>query len=271
MKAPTAEQPALSTLPTPSAGSLLRSWLSARIESNPAYSLRAMARNFGVSPAYLSQVMNGHKRLPIARAIQFSQVMKLDASGAEALLRAAAPRTGAPAGASYQSLEFDQFKAMSGWYHVAILDLAETRGFRGEAAWIAKRLKISPVQAAEALERLQDLGLLTRKRGSLRKSSAHMAVSAGTSRGAIREHHKQMIGKALEALGDATPEAFAKRSVTGITLTVNPAKLEEAYTMINDFRRHLEAHLSTGAQTEVYQLNVQFFNLSHELKTRSTS
>jgi len=263
---------------SPAAGTILRRWLSERIVANPGYSLRAMARRLGVSPGYMSQVLNGRKRLSTARAVHVAETLQLSDGDARTLLLAAAlgkvPRflaSETDETGDFRVVELERFKALSHWYHVAILDLAETAGFRAQPAWIAKRLRISPVQAAEALERLQDLELLVEKNGKLRKANARVAVMAKSSRPAIREYHKQMIGKALDTLEDATPEAFAQRSVTGITMSVNPERLPETYTMIDQFRRKLERFLSEGEATEVYQLNVQLFNLSHALKTRSDS
>jgi uncharacterized protein (TIGR02147 family) len=194
-------------------GTILRQWLSERIEVNPAYSLRAMARAFDVSPGFLSQVMSGRKRVTTERAIQFSQVMKLGDEATTALLMAAAvesARSGtkaralleriageSTAGSDYQSVELERFKALSQWYHLAILDLSETIDFRAEPTWLAKRLRISPLQVAGALDRLRDLGLLVKKDQTWRKAQARIRVSAKQSNAAIREYHKQMIGKAL--------------------------------------------------------------------------
>jgi hypothetical protein len=54
-------------------------------------------------------------------------------------------------------------------------------------------------------------------------------------------------------------------------MAVNHSRLPEAYERIDRFRKKLERFLSEGDCTEVYQLNLQLFNLSHALKIRSDS
>jgi uncharacterized protein (TIGR02147 family) len=256
------------------------------METNPSYSVRAMARSFGVSPGFLSQVMNGRKKLSLERAVQFSQVLKLSNSASSALLRAVTldlATSGSRARSmmeniivdstetgEYKFIEVERFKVLSQWYHLAILDLSETEGFRAESRWIARRLKISPVQAANALERLKTLGLLVKKDGAWKKSDTRVAFASSQSHASIREHHKQMIEKGLECLSDASRSAFEKRSITGITLSINPKHLPEAFEMIDQFRKTLESRLSRGQCSEVYQLNVQLFNLSHPLPNKES-
>jgi len=48
---------------------LLRQKLTRRLHLNPRYSLRAFAKHLGVSPAYVSLVMNG-KRSPAHAALK---------------------------------------------------------------------------------------------------------------------------------------------------------------------------------------------------------
>ena len=267
--------------PDSAAGGILRRWLSDKMVVNPSYSLRSMARSLGISPGFLSQVMRGRKKLSSSRAVQFSQIMKLDDNQTTELLRAVTIGS-VPKGSEartilenvipsntpsleYKTIEVERFKVLSHWYHLAILDLSETEKFKLDPNWISRRLKISPIQAATAIERLKNFGLLVKKNGDWKKSDSHIAFAATQSNAAIREHHHQMISKSLEALSDVSPGAFNKRSVTGIVLSINPEKLPEAFEMIDQFRRKMERQLSRGKITEVYQLNVQLFNLSHSI------
>ncbi len=262
-------------------GRMFRQWLTQKMEINPSYSLRAMAKNLRVSPGFLSQVMNGKKALSLARAVQFSQVLNLKTNETDELLRAVTIASGKDQ-SSRQALrkilsshkrnrtpfklaELEKFKVLSRWYHIAILDLTETKGFRAESAWIAKRLKISSIQAKEALDRLRELGLLVADGRGWKKADSLLAFYSEQSLPAVREHHKQMIGKAQEHLNDASAEAFRQRSITGLTLALDPKHLPEAFARIDRFRQEMLAFFSEGNCTEVFQLNVQLFNLSHSV------
>jgi len=73
---------------------------------------------------------------------------------------------------------------------------------------------------------------------------------------------KQMIGKSLDALSDASMKRFEKRNMTGITLSINPRHLPEAFEMIDEFKRKLETRLSRGKCSEVYQIGTCSFSIS---------
>src|ERR1700744_175480 len=52
---------------------ILRRELVARIERNPHYSLRAFARDLGVTHAYLSMLINGKRRLSVSVAARLEE------------------------------------------------------------------------------------------------------------------------------------------------------------------------------------------------------
>ena len=63
-------------------GKFLRERLAQQMEKNPAYSLRAMARNLSTSPSYVSEIMHGKSnylmtRLWILLVVWRSPQMKL--------------------------------------------------------------------------------------------------------------------------------------------------------------------------------------------------
>lgn len=263
-------------------GRVFRQWLAQKIEKNPSYSLRAMAKNLGVSPGFLSQVMNGKKKLSVTRAVQFSQVLKLEGDKVDDLIRSVALSAAkdkstqlalkklisshkvSKKSPTFKVAELEKFKILSNWYHIAILELTETDGFQAQPVWISRRLKISAIQAREALVRLRELGLLVQKGKTWKKADSLLAFYSRESKAAVREYHKQMIEKAHTHLSDASPEAFRKRSITGLTMAIDPSRLEEAYSRIDQFRAEMQEYLSQDSRSEVYQLNVQLFNLSHE-------
>lgn len=244
------------------AGLLLKRWLSDEINVRPQYSLRKMARGLGISPSFLSQVMNGRKRMTVDRAVQFSQVLGFSDEATQNLINSVNSEIAQPR-FDFRNIDYSKFRALTRWFYIAILELSETRGFTTESSWIARRLRISPLQAAEATAEMKEIGLLTQTSTGLRKELNRIRFATEKSNADIREYHRQMIGKALENLEDASPEAFERRSITGSTLSINPDHLEEAFAMIDELRKKLERKLSQGPCKEVYQLNIQLFNLSH--------
>jgi uncharacterized protein (TIGR02147 family) len=257
---------------------ILRRALVDRVGKNPAYSLRAFARDLGVSHAYLSMVLSGKRPVPVKRAFHFSQTVGLDqeealaflescrraqfeAKTAEPLVR---PKPAAPkaSGDEFFRVQLDQFRVLSEWYHLAILDLTLLDCFQPSERWIADKLGLTLEEVRGAVARLKRLGMLSVTRGKWTKRHRRLEVPTAQSHQAVRRFHQQMIAKALASLDSGNQEDFERRDITGTTMAVNPARLQEAKKRIQRFRRSLLKYLTRGECTELYQMNVQLFPLT---------
>jgi uncharacterized protein (TIGR02147 family) len=259
---------------------ILKQALQEKQRKNPAYTMRAAARDAGVTSGFMSMVLSGKKRLTFKRAVQFAQLLKIDGASSDLLLRAVALESttdsacraylaNALGGDSarqqqeYAVLELDRFRTLSDWYHIAILDLTLVKGFESNAAWVSEELGISLEQATSAVARLQRLGLLEiTKDGQWIKTDAKLAIPTTYSDKAMRDFQEQMIDKAREALQSPSPEDFAARDISGVSMAIDPARLPEAKLRIQRFRRDMLEFLEEGESTELYRMNVQLFRLS---------
>lgn len=260
---------------SPQARDFLRDAFLERKRRNPAYSTRALARDLGVSQSFVSLVLSGKKKLPLKRAVEFSRILGMDGVRSEAFVRAAASDMVRDKSASayldslmagrkleLRLLALDQFKAIATWYHFAILDFTTCKGFRSDSAWVAERLGLSQMEVHDAVERLVRIGLLDTSGKRWRKTNLHLAVPSRQSEQAIRSFHRQMIGKAIDALAQTDGQAFAARLIAGSTVAVNPKKLTHAKEMISRFQKKLLVYLTEGECSELYQFNFQLFPLT---------
>jgi uncharacterized protein (TIGR02147 family) len=261
---------------------ILQSALQQRLQKNPSYSLRALARDLGVSHTFLSLVMSGKKPLSVERATQIAEILCFTRAetrrfiqavvlnspskrGGYALLRGMLQQsTQAPKrGIEFFDLEQDRFRAMNGWWHFAILDLMTCDDARADAGWISKRLGITTLMARDAIDRLLRLGLLTEQDGRWMKVHEHMLASVNRPDTLMRMFHKDLIGKALKTISESTSaEEVARRDVLSMTVAVNPNRLDAARELVTEFQNRLVECLTDGACTEVYQLNYQFLPLT---------
>jgi uncharacterized protein (TIGR02147 family) len=152
---------------------LLLEELSNRTRNNPRYSLRAFARLLEMSPGALSEILKGKRPLSVKLAHQMADRLGWSEAELSQLLRLCVQEQSSRQGltspdslTSYATRELseDVFRIIADWYCLAILSLAEIPEFRADARWIAKRLKISVHQSAEALTRLERVGLLIREK-----------------------------------------------------------------------------------------------------------
>lgn len=267
------------------ASEILKEVIQAKARKNPSYSLRAAARDLGVTPGYLSLITTGKKRLSFERAMQFSQFLKMDEVRSELFLRAVAleatknsacraylenslSNVAGVQAREFATLEMDRFRILSEWHHIAILDMTLLEQFKPDAAWVASELGITVEQVKSAVVRLERLGLLevTPKRWT--KTSAKLAVPTTYSERAVREFHEQMIDKAREALQSPDPDDFAAREISSITFTVNPSHMAKAKKEIEKFKRHLMSLMGEGKCTALYQMNVQLFPLTRSKENK---
>jgi uncharacterized protein (TIGR02147 family) len=249
--------------------------LSQRRSHNPRYSLRAFARLLEMSPGHLSEVLRGSRNLSPRMAVGIAQrlgyngkqtlefVSRVQAGGASMTRTLALLDEQNAHGAVSDALTLDleTIKAISEWYHYAILELTYCRGFRGTPKWVARKLGISVAAAAEALRLLQRLGILRKSRGTLIKTSDFVTSPSNVPSRAIKRFHSQMIQKAKGAIRS---HAVDTRDMSSLTMAIDPAQISEAKIEIQKFRRRMAQLLSKGRPSNVYQLNVQFFSLQTE-------
>lgn len=249
---------------TSSARDWLRDQYLDRRRRNPSYSLRAFGKHLDIPAGRLSEIFSGKRTVTPALATKISQRLALSPTESEKLLAATRPAASEPV-EEFRQLSNDTFHVIADWYHYAILSLLEIRGFRGDAAWIAARLGISSVEAQAALDRLVRLELVSHKRQRYVKTSGSLTTSPEVATAALKRAHGQMLEQVMTKV-DETPREL--RDVTSITMAIDPAKIPEAKTLIQDFRRRLCSLMESGTRREVYSLNVQLIPLSRTTKKR---
>lgn len=250
---------------------------------NAAYSLRALARDIGRSPAYVSQIFSGKRRLTpdlfekLTNALEMDELARREFSLSLVFDSELAPEMKSDLRSSieskdhlgqeeygrYQESDLSDFDILTNWYSIAILDLVSLKNFRPQTPWIAKRLKLSVPQVEYAVQNLFAKGFLVEEDGAWRKSKYKLRFSTKTSKESVRNYHRQMIEKSLqELLLKTAKEDFEKRLITGITIASNPRSLEKAKMRLNEMLFEIAAIFSEGPCTELYQLNAQLFSLT---------
>lgn len=243
--------------------SVLVAELERRLKANSRYSLRAFARDLDLSPGQLSELLSGKRTLTVKAGMKLARRLGLSASETQALIGAAALEASgldAPI-AEPKELSLDTFEIVSEWHYFAILNLFETRDFRAEAAWIARRLGIPTTEAKLALERLERVGLLKRSAGKLVLDSGFVFSPTGIPAEGIRSYHRQILDKAKTAL---ETQLVAERDITGLSLALDPRDLPALVQELRALRDRVLAKYARGKRTEVYHLEMALFRLTEK-------
>lgn len=230
-----------------------------RRERNPNLSLRAFARWLGISPAQISQILSGKRRLTpklaaqLARRLDMSPFEKIEFIRHTNLDFIESSSTPTPTA----KLSEERFQMIAEWYHMAILSLTRIKGAKSDPRWIAQRLGISVSEAQTALERLCKLNLLELK--PFRQIGEPLLVASEVPSQAIRRHHKQLINMAIEKIDT---ETIDRRQIQSLTIATDAKHIALAQKRIERFLDEMNELMECPNPTDVYALNLQLSPLT---------
>jgi uncharacterized protein (TIGR02147 family) len=244
--------------------------------AKPNYSMRAFSRDLDLSPSFLSDLLQGKKKVSIDRAMGISQKLGWSWRESQVFLQTAQLAQAKSARArrfirkelddsishlgSFKALKLGQFSLISSWYYLAIIELSEIPHFSIEPKWIAKRLGIDLNMATSAIALLlsKQFIILSPEGQWVKNINASVKDSPSIE---IQKFHRQHLLNAMEAL---EKQKFHNRHFSGVTMAVNPEKMPEALNLIREFRARMNALLESGPKEKVYHLAIQLFQLDQE-------
>lgn len=232
--------------------------LSRRRSRNTLYSMRAFARDLNLGVGSLSEVLSGKRELSKNNLVKVLQNVELLPELKNILLKKDCQKPATPEDLHQLLLE-DQFKLISDWYYIAILNLAKLKSNKANPQWIAKRLNIEPYQVIEALERLQRLKLLKIEKNRLIRTAQSLTTSSDLPSTAIRKHHAQNLTLALKSL---ERDPVHLREFAAVTMPVNLKNLPKLKALLLKTRKKAADLLEDSEATEVYTLSFQLFPLT---------
>lgn len=247
---------------------LLQQELITRCRKNPNYSLRAYAKQMGVSPSILSRVLNGKRAISEEFFNKTASALNLNTNDFQkykSILFSYSLNEMKEALKTqyFKSLEEDQYEIISDWIHYAIFELVGTKGFKSDHKWMAKRLGVSELEIKIALERLERLQLIHQVQEKYKKavdSFSALTDGKGSKVFAFRKLQKQFLEKAMIAMDEIPMEL---RDQSNITMAIDSKKIKEAQKRIKKFRRELMAYLQdSDTRDQVYNISISFFPLT---------
>jgi uncharacterized protein (TIGR02147 family) len=264
-----------SSEPRPTYRDYIEQEFAARTHRNPHYSLRAFARDLGVLPSKLSEILRHKCGLSGETAKAIAPLLRLDALETEYFIAsaeaeharsekrkalAAARLEELSAVLGYSEIDLEHFKIISDWIHFAILELTDVRSFQSSERWIARRLGVGVAEVKDALKRLKDLGYLVEgSDGCLRQTAADLATPQQVPSREKRKYHAQIIHKAAQSIDRYKVE---ERDLSAMTLSFSSDQLNEARKEIQAFRRGFTTKFQKkNPKDRVYCLAIQFFPL----------
>lgn len=234
---------------------LLNEELEKRKEKYSSYSIRAFARDIGLSKTTVGETLNGMRKLSKQNIDILAKNLNLSPEIVESLK---AEKTHSN-DLERTILEGDDLSLLEDWQYMAILSLARIPKAKFSADWVAERLMLPLAVAERSLNVLVDKGFIENRNGLMIRKSKALSTTVDVSSSSIVEHHKQSLEKASQLI-DQVP--LSLRDYTTVTYAINPDKIQDVKDMILTFHRKLGRLLETDKPKEVYRLNIQFFPLT---------
>jgi len=249
-----------------------------------AFSFRSFARAAGYSsPNFLKLVMEGQRNLSSESIETFTRVLKLSrdearffrclvqlnqASSTEEKERFGRQLLRSRRFKDCHPLKEAQYHYYSQWYFIPIREMVGSPLFVNDSKWIAKTLapSITANEAQKAIEELKSLDLIREApSGKLTQTHAILNTADEVTSASISQFHQEMIKKGAESI-DRFPST--EREISAATVGVSEKNALRIKKLIQKFRKELLSISEESQEAErIYQINFQFFPLSHKLNS----
>ncbi|MGE0763108.1 MAG: TIGR02147 family protein [Bdellovibrionales bacterium] len=235
----------------------IRSEYIERKKRNPNYSMRAFASSLSIDQSLLSKILSGVRKPSTEMILKVSQ--KLGFNGDQVRSFLARQEKGQTVYYDLEQLEADHLTAH--WEHYAIFELVQTKTFKPDIIWIAKRLGLSKIEVEAAVKRLETFGLL--KIDGENWSVTHTNISF-TGIQQTNEAKRFLQKKYLEMAHNAIDKHTLDERFNGsLTIQCSPELLPAIKRRMDTFINQLEKFIaSQGPHDDVYQVVVGCYPLT---------
>ncbi len=251
---------------------------------NETYSLRAFARDLEVSPSRLSEILSGKHGLSEKTADKIAENLRLkprdrqfwrdlilsESARNEKVRELAKVRLDAARNAnSHVQIKEDQFRVISDWYHAAILELTQVKGFRSDLFWISDRLGITMTDTQIAIERLMHLNLLKiDNSGNWLANPDVFSTFSETPSIAIRRFHRQILSMHIESL---IQDPMEDRITQSMIVAIPKSSMADFHLEFQKFISQFWQKIEPLEKDDLYSMSLQLCPIRNRRKKGSSS
>lgn len=249
----------------------LRDELKRRAERNARYSLRAFARDIGLSFSRLSETLSSTAGISLTSGQIIAQKLKMTYVEKEYFLNLIAARHGRTPELRRQArrrvsqykakkifirLRENQKEMLLKWYYVPLVELLAIK----KTGEISRILGISEEEVVASALFLEEIGQITRNdRGTWRKINTFQKIESPTPATAIRQFHRDVLKRGAAAM-EAQP--IEKRKYLSSYFCVQKENIAEARLDLERLNQEfLKKYTAQKDADAVYVFSVQLFGL----------
>lgn len=255
---------------------VLKSALDRLQRQNPKFSIRALAKRLNVSHVFMLKLLKGTAAVPDKKIASLIKALSLDelAQGElreaivfDAIKEKLEAFPGIKAKRKLVSESFEEypskhFSMLDHWYDLALLDLLTCKTVDKTALGLAHALGITSQEVEASLEKSSRLGMANFSNGVWRKSTSKIRFPTSAPSEVTRNYYEQVLDRAKQELRKTKAEDFARRSITNLSIAVDPTRVAEAKQRLQQALYDIAEELATGDTSDVYHLTTCLIPLS---------
>lgn len=160
-----------------------------------------------------------------------------------------------------------EFSVISSVWCFAFRSLARLNALTDDFGKLSEmlRFKVGHKKVSQSFDALLKSNLLEKNETGYTCLKMNLNTSDDVASEALKQFHEEALGIAKDSLRTVEPKL---REISGLTLTFDVEKIDEAKAMIRDFQDQFAAlYGKTENATHVYQMQTQFFPLTHKIET----
>lgn len=243
------------------------------------YSVRAFARDIGLTPSTLSDLLNKKHGLSlkrandVARRLKFSDhlrayfldLVESQCARTEAKRKHARERLKHHAKPiEYKQLTGDALEVFGHWSYVAILAMIDNHNGAITPAQMANSLNLKLEAVSAALDRLTRLQVIHKSDGRFMRLSENFFVNSTVPSQAIRRFHKEVMDVAKRAIEE---QEISRRKFLTSVLSFDACRVDEARLHIENVHAEFIQKFGTDDHVNsVYAFAIQFFQMDAHAK-----
>jgi uncharacterized protein (TIGR02147 family) len=248
-----------------------------KVRQNPRYSLRAFARDSGMSPSRLSEVFSGKGQLSKKSALRVVDKLKLTQNDRSLFLdlvvseiatdpmqrMVASKRAETKVLSRKKSLlDLKSFELVADPKFIAVWSFMSLRSFDGTIESLVKAFNFNAIEIYSLLTKLKSAGLVLQKGSEWRAVEGSFNVGDSVPSEAGCSYHKQ-----LSTLGRQSVDAvsFKERHLDSVVMPVRSSNFSTIQSEIVAFCEHLLVKHRDPTGDSVYALSLQFFPMTQRL------
>jgi uncharacterized protein (TIGR02147 family) len=163
-------------------------------------------------------------------------------------------------GGDFTTKDVDDYRLISDWSYASILSVLDLSDFDGSIEDIHNRLKskLTLADIKSKINRLKALGLVSGE-DKLKATYKKTTTKDDVANEGVKEYHKQVAQLGIEAVDEVD---LINREFQSYAVSLNSKNIHKFKSLIRNFIASVDVESNNGPTDQVYQLNVQFFQLT---------